>query len=138
MVWNVLFVVAGLFAWVGAAMQWRRVSRWLEGARAADATIVRLEGAAPGQLVDPSSASPRASAFPVVAFTDGAGERHEVRARMGMRVEALRGRASLPILYDPAHPDDVRFPPHADRNSAVTLAGMGVIVLILGVVGFLR
>tara|TARA_B100000614_G_scaffold258063_1_gene279492 strand:- start:333 stop:749 length:417 start_codon:yes stop_codon:yes gene_type:complete len=137
--WSIAFVAVGVLAWIGAAMHWRRVSVWLRRAARTGAEVVRLEGSMPGQDLPPAGQiNEKMTVFPVVRFTDAGGATHECRARMGMPYRTLKDRATLDITYDPESPEDVRLGANADRGLATTLAGMGTIVVILGVVGLLR
>lgn len=92
----------------------------------------------PGQELPPEpQRSDRMTVFPVVRFTDASGTAHTTRSRMGMAYRGLADRDSIEIAYDPASPEDVRLGAHADRGLSLTLAGMGTIVVIFGVVGLL-
>lgn len=137
--WSTAFIVAGAFAWVGAVIHWRRVTRWLAAATTTTASVVRLEGAVPGQRITPGvNVAPRTTVIPVVRFTGSDGTRHELRSRMGLAYERAHELKEIEIMYDPTNPSDVRLGKRADRDLSVTLMVMGTIVLVLGVVGILR
>lgn len=132
-----VYLAVGLLAWAAALVHWRRVGAWLARSRRCDARVLRLEGARPGDpLPPPGTIKPGMTVFPVVGF-ELDGTRHEARARMGMPYRALEQRTELSVLVDPDNPEDVRLGAQADRSLSFTLAGMGLVVVVIGVLGIL-
>jgi hypothetical protein len=124
-----LALIFGAFILAGVVQLF--IARWLTGkARALQARGKRADG----RRVDSSThvgAGGRASRHDVVAFATEDGRTVEVTSRIGVPWSVYKDRP-VPVLYDPANPDDAVIETWTEQWAPAVLFGLNGGLMLLG------
>jgi hypothetical protein len=122
---GIILLLAGVGLGVGGLVSRSRTQRFVESAVRGQAQVTGLE--------QRRGSRSTVMYHPVLRFKTEAGAQHEVVSAVGSSPSPYKPGDTVPILYNPARPQEVRI--HSFLHVwlfPIVLGGMGVIFLIVG------